>query len=235
MDHSFWQSNWGLGQIGFHRADVNPNLVRHVQTWLPSASAQTSFTGAERPRILVPLAGKSVDVTWLASRGAHVVAAEFVEQAVRSYFAETNVRAEVQPMDVGSRFVALQSEGPLSGSVEFLVSDFFKLRSEHVGPITAIYDRAAFVAIDPACRVEYAHQLGRLCRPGARLLLVSFYHSETSGPPFSLSGEEVRRLLSPLFELTALADDDILEQEPRFKARGMKSLREHVWLGIRRT
>jgi thiopurine S-methyltransferase len=237
MEQSFWHERWDKGQIGFHRDEVNPNLVRHLQAWVPSASPDGQGGALAQQRILVPLAGKTIDVTWLAARGADVVAAEFVEQAVRSYFVEAKLTPTEQRYDAGLRFNAKvpgEVASQPGGSVEFLVSDFFALRPEHVGPLTLVYDRAALVAISPERRAEYAQQLALLSPRGARLLLVSFSHDQGNGPPFSVPPEDVRHLLSPFFELTLLADENIIEREPRYKDRGMTYCHEHVWLGVRK-
>lgn len=243
MDHSFWQSRWGKGQIGFHRAEVNPNLLRHLDVWLGGTRQTSRPRSLQGERVFVPLAGKTVDVTWLAAHGASVVAAEFVPQAVESYFAEINRKPRQHHFDKGVRCVASlrddnthasQPDAQQPGVVEFLVADFFALTQAHVGPVTCVYDRAALVAVSPERRPTYAAQLAELTPPGARLLLISFTHDLTSGPPFSVPPQLVRELLSPWFTLTLLADDDITEQEPRYKDRGMSFVREHAWLGVRK-
>jgi thiopurine S-methyltransferase len=237
MERSFWQSRWNQGQIGFHRPDVNPNLTRHLSAWLPAGSFCDSRVVLAEQRVFVPLAGKTRDVAWLAANGASVVAVEFVEQAVKSYFDDEKLEPAVCTIDVGLRFVSPVPKSDAArchGTVEFLVSDFFALEPKHVGSITAVYDRAAMVAINTDRRAEYAARLAHLTPQGARLLLVSFEHNQDSGPPFSVPAEQVGKLLSPWFDLAQLSDDDILEDEPRFKARGMTYLREQVWLGSRK-
>lgn len=242
MQHDFWQSRWERGHIGFHSEGVNPNLVRHAATWL-GTSQQATNTEPEtnldlaEECILVPLAGKSVDITWLAARGACVVAVEFVERAVRSYFDELGQKPLERPFDVGLRFdacVPTHAGTSGAGSVAFWAADFFALRPEHVGTLTAVYDRAALVAICPERRRNYVEHVASLLPKGARLLLVSFDHDQPGGPPFSVPPEQVTALLEPWFTLTLLSNDDILEQEPRFKQRGVTCFREHVWLGVRR-
>lgn len=242
MQHDFWQTRWDAGQIGFHRASVNPNLVRHATTWLgkmahTTAAEQGTGLVLSQERILVPLAGKTVDVTWLAARGAAVVAVEFVEPAVRSYFHELGQKPLERRVDVGLRFdasVASDDGATQAGSVTFWSADFLALEPTHVGALTAVYDRAALVAVSPERRSDYVTHLARLTPSGARLLLVSFDHDRPNGPPFSVPPEQVTALLAPWFELSLLANDDILEQEPYFKQIGMKYFREHVWLGVRK-
>ena len=62
MDPQYWINRWQENRIGFHEAGVNPLLER----FLPLAAATP-------PRVLVPLCGKSEDLTWLAALGHPVL------------------------------------------------------------------------------------------------------------------------------------------------------------------
>ena len=63
MEPTFWQERWARNQIGFHLQQVNPYLQR---LWPTLGLAQ----GA---RVLVPLCGKSLDMSWLAANGFEVL------------------------------------------------------------------------------------------------------------------------------------------------------------------
>ena len=73
----FWQTRWDTSQTGFHEAKVNSFLLAHVDSLELQAGS----------RVLVPLCGKTVDLTFLGER-ATVVGVEFVERAAADYFAE---------------------------------------------------------------------------------------------------------------------------------------------------
>lgn len=75
MHEDFWRARWSRNEIGFHLPEVNPWLLRH---W-PRAS---------RGRVLVPLCGKSLDMTWLAGQGLQILGVELMETAVQAFFAE---------------------------------------------------------------------------------------------------------------------------------------------------
>jgi thiopurine S-methyltransferase len=63
-----------------------------------------------------------------------------------------------------------------------------------LGPIDAIYDRAAFVALPPAMRDRYAPHLLALGQGAPQLLLTYRYDEKLmEGPPFSIPDEEVPR------------------------------------------
>ncbi len=171
-------------------------------------------------RVLVPLCGKSVDLTWLENQGCEVLGIEFIEQAAREYFSERGCEPTVE------RQPALSLS---AGGVTIVVGDFFSVGPKQPGLVDVIYDRAALVAIEPERREEYVATLARWLRPSGKLLLVSFSHDMGSGPPFSVP--ETEELLSPYFRLELVQDEDVLETEPRFSARGATYFRQRVFLG----
>ena len=69
----------GLAQrLGFHQAEVTPLLQAH---W-------DAVGAPEGCTVFVPLAGKSIDMVWLASRGHRVLGVELSPLAVEQFFAE---------------------------------------------------------------------------------------------------------------------------------------------------
>ncbi len=210
MEHSFWSSRWQSGRTGFHRAQVNPNLIEY---WAELAG--------EEGRVLVPLCGKSNDLEWLAQRGHEVEGVEFVDKAVESFFEER----QIEPERAERGGVSSLSKDNL----RLVVGDFFRLSSEHVPACDWIYDRAALVAIAPERRRDYVQQLHRLSAPGAKMLLVNFVHDTGSGPPFSIETPELKRHCDSLFELELRSERDIMSEEDRFSDRGATFLLEQVW------
>src|SRR3546814_11751368 len=59
MDTEFWLQRWRDGQTGFHQTRVMPLL----QKYWPALSVP------QAGRVLVPLAGKSLAMAWLAGPG----------------------------------------------------------------------------------------------------------------------------------------------------------------------
>ena len=72
MQHDFWHQRWQEGRIGFHRGEVMPLLEKH---W-PALQLPAADT------VLVPLAGKSLDMVWLATQGHRVLGVELSPLAV---------------------------------------------------------------------------------------------------------------------------------------------------------
>jgi thiopurine S-methyltransferase len=212
MEHDFWFERWKNQQLGFHLDEANQHLVAHGRRL------------ADQPtRVLVPLAGKSRDLTWLRALGHEVVGVEFVEQAGLAFFEESGLDPAAGRLGPHPVFRA--------DGITMVLDDFFALDPAALGRFPAIYDRAALVAVDPARRREYVKLLRDLASDDARLLLVSFDHDIGTGPPFTLPESELRALMAGRFTLEQVADIDILPSEPRFRERGATRVREQVWFG----
>ncbi|MFZ5654854.1 MAG: thiopurine S-methyltransferase [Pseudomonadota bacterium] len=213
MDPEFWHQRWQNREIGFHLDHPNPRLTQHWDALeLPPGS-----------RILVPLCGKSQDLAWLARRGHRVLGVELSPIAVAEFFAEH----ELQPQ----RLRRGPFESLAAGDIEILCGDFFALDRNLTGPIDAVYDRAALVALPEPLRRRYAEQIAELVPAGAQLLLVTFDYAqrEMPGPPFAVGPEAVRDLYAAQFSIEHLAGADVLDAEPRFRERGLSALREEVF------
>ena len=94
----------------------------------------------------------------------------------------------------------------------------------------AVFDRASLVAIPEELRPDYVHGLTDLMSPGTRLLLicVDYDPSKMSGPPYSVSQNEVENLFSKKGTLEVLETRNNLED--RMRERGLEWLNESVYL-----
>ncbi len=218
MEADFWLERWQSKQIGFHQDEVNRHLERH---WPGLGLAPGS-------RVLVPLCGKSRDLLWLAAQGHAVTGVELSEIAVRDFFAENGLEPLVREL------------GPFRewrcDEIRILQGDFFDLDGRLLGAVAGVYDRAALVALPARMRGRYVAHLYRLLRRGTRVLLVSMEYpqEEMEGPPFSVSAEEIRERYGAGFIVEALDRVDILDENPRFRERGLSSLVETLFRLLRR-
>jgi len=219
MQSSFWKERWEKNQIGgFHQRDTNP----YLQRFYPELEV------APGARVLVPLCGKSRDMLWLNGQGHPVVGVELSQVAADSFFQENDL--PVQTHD----------EPPLvryrSGTIEILQGDFFDLTPNALGPVAFIYDRASLIAFPPEMRRRYAKHLAALVDSGARLLLITFEYpqDEMNGPPFSVPDREVHDLFDEMFDIRMVYEEDAFAENEQFKARGLSSLTERVYLATRR-
>jgi thiopurine S-methyltransferase len=213
MESAFWHERWAKNEIGFHRREVHPYLQ---QFWPPHDIAPGS-------RVFVPLCGKSRDLLWLCEQGHEVVGVELSALAVDSFFAENALTATItQHKD----FTLHQS-----GALRIYCGDFFKLGADELNGVSAVFDRAALVALPPAMRQAYAAHLQKILPPRTITLLVNFEYpqEQMQGPPFSVPESEIRALFEPVAEVSCLHEQDILAQEPRFVAKGLTRLREQAF------
>lgn len=183
MEPDFWRKKWEVKEIGFHQPEANAFLVDEF----------ARLALADGARIFVPLCGKSLDVGWLLGRGYRVVGAELSEIAVRELFEELGVTPEVETLGPLIRYRA--------GELEVYVGDIFDLTKDALGPVDAIYDRAALVALPPEIRSRYAAHLFD-ATDGAPQFLLCFEYDQSvmSGPPFSIDGAEVARLYADRYK-----------------------------------
>ncbi|MGY2377261.1 thiopurine S-methyltransferase [Pseudomonas sp. SDO524_S393] len=213
MEPKFWHERWARNQIGFHLPEVNPYLQRH---WPQMALAM----GA---KVLVPLCGKSLDLVWLASQGHRVMGVELSESAVDAFFNEQGL---VPKVSLTGAFKVYQAD-----SIEVWCGDFFALDAAALSDCTALYDRAALIALPPLMRAQYVGHLNTHLPAGCQGLLVTLDYDQTqkAGPPFAVTDEEVRMLLGERWALDALEEQDILGASWKFVQDGVTRLEEHVY------
>lgn len=208
MDPEFWEERWREGRIGFHQQQVTPLLERHWEgIGVPSGG-----------RVFVPLAGKSLDMAWLASRGHPVLGVELSELAVAQFFAEHGLTPDVHRSRLGAHYRA--------GAIELIAGDVFALDANDLADCAGVFDRAALIALPPALRVRYARGPYAALPAGCRGLLVTIEYpqDEKAGPPFSVPEAEVRSLYGDDWHVDVLERRDILAEQPGFAAEGVTAL-----------
>jgi len=213
MHAEFWQARWARSEIGFHLPEVNPYLQRY---W-PALGLP------EGARVLVPLCGKSLDLAWLAGQGYQVVGVELAQRAVEDFFAEHGLKPLVSDVGVFRHYQA--------GNLEIYCGDFFALSAQQLDGCTALYDRAALIALPADMRARYVAHLSQLLPNGCRGVLVSldYDQAQMDGPPFAVADDEVQRLFTPDWQLQELACGDVLGDNWKFLKRGLERLDERVY------
>jgi thiopurine S-methyltransferase len=207
MDASFWHNRWQTNQTGWHERDINPLLIAHF----------SSLHVTPGGRVFVPFCGKSLDLGWLLSQGYAVAGAELSELAVTQLFVELGM--EPIKSEVG------QHKLFRSKNIDIFVGDLFDLSREVLGPVDAIYDRAALVALPEAMRVQYTAHLKSLSALAPQLV-IGYEYDQTvvPGPPFSVTPDELHRHYNDSYTLTPLAHLDVPGG-----LKGKCPATEHVW------
>lgn len=208
MEPDFWQARWEAKQIGFHEGRPNACLMKH----LPRLGL------APGARVFVPLCGKTRDIFFLLSQGLGVAGAELSRIAVEELFAELEIVPAVSEAGPLTRFSA--------PGIDIFQGDIFDLSRETLGPVDAVYDRAALVALPKPMRGRYAAHLMDITATAPQFLICFEYDQALmDGPPFCVPPAETRALYGAAYGVS------LLESLP--VAGGLKgkcAATEHVWL-----
>lgn len=208
MEASFWHDKWARGDIAFHQAQANPLLVAHID----------ELHLVRGDRVFLPLCGKTLDIAWMLGRGYRIAGAELSEIAIKELFQSLDVQPQIAK--VGSLLHYSAQD------IDIYVGDIFDLTADILGPVNAIYDRAALVALPAETRKEYAAHLLDITSAAPQLVITYEYdQSLIDGPPFSIGEGEVRQHYGAAYALTAL--------ETRNVEGGMKgkaAATETAWL-----
>jgi thiopurine S-methyltransferase len=210
-----WAQRWKSGQTGFHEGAPNALLAEHVARVERGAGAPL--------RVLVPLAGKTFDMRWLAERGHEVVGVEAVPEAIRAFFADAGESPAEERRGEHPAFV--------HGRVTLVRADMFAVTPEALGRFDLVYDRAALVAIDPRERARYVATCAALLRDAtSRTFLVgmAYDQSKAPGPPWSVDEATVRELFAPR-TIERLGARQIAPS-PRLSASGVPTIEESAYV-----
>ncbi len=226
MEVDFWLERWEKNEIGFHQQVINPYLMYFYGEKGPAVEQREKF------KVFVPLCGKSKDMLWLSQNNYQVFGVECSEHAVREFFEENALNYRYAEKDQHALYLSSDQ----AAAIEVFQGDFFALQQEDIDDITDIFDRASLIALPVEMRVRYAEKMAELQKPGMRSLLVTLNYdqSKMDGPPFSVSEENVYDLYSDNFSIEKLCFKEIINDEPKFKSRGLTSLVETVYKLVRK-
>jgi thiopurine S-methyltransferase len=208
MDADFWHERWKNNEIPFHESKPNPLLLKYF----------SELSLRKGSRVFLPLCGKTLDIAWLLSHGYRVAGAELSEIAIEQLFKELGVQPNISGADSVDRWSA--------SNIDIFVGDIFALSRERLGPVDAIYDRAALVALPEEMRRRYTAHLMQLTDTAPQLLICFDYdQSSMEGPPFSVKNEELRRHYAENYDVTLMASTDVSGG-----LKGKCPAKENAWL-----
>jgi len=208
MEASFWHQKWERGEIAFHQSEANPFLLAHFE----------KLNLAKNSRVFLPLCGKTRDIACLLAGGYRVVGAELSELAVNELFKELGLEPNISTAGKLTRYSAKD--------VDILAGDIFDVSAELLGAISAIYDRAALVALPSAIRERYTSHLMNISGTAPQLLITYEYDQRLmDGPPFSVTENEVRRHYEAAYRLRPVESKNIAD-----KLKGKVAATETAWL-----
>ena len=208
MDTSFWLQKWKTNDLGFHKSEANPVLVKYFQ----------ELSLVKGSRVFLPLCGKTLDIHWLLANGYRVAGAELIEMAIEQLFIELGVEPKISGADDVKHYSAK--------NIDIFVGDIFDLSGKMLGPVEAVYDRAALVALPEEVRNRYTAHLMEITDKAPQLL-VSYEYDQNlmAGPPFSVSNEEVNQHYGDNYDLTLIVSQDVPGG-----LKGKSTAKQNVWL-----
>jgi len=208
MDADFWHQKWAGNNIAFHNSQANSLLIKYFGT----------LSLEKGDRIFVPLCGKTLDIAWLLSQGYRVAGAELSKVAIDQLFAELEIAPNIAEHGELIHYSA--------ANIDIFVGDIFDLSGEMLGPVDAIYDRAALVALPREMRDRYTNHLLKITNKAPQLL-ICFEYDQTmmAGPPHSISHEEVHQHYKNTYALR-LAESKKMPQGLKGKCPATKN----VWV-----
>ncbi len=168
----FWEERFGTGTTPWDRGQASPQLAR----WIDSGEL------APCP-ILVPGCGSGYEVAALAQAGFEVTGLDYAPAAV----ARTRERIAALAPEARARARVVQADA---------------LAWQPAAPFDAIYEQTCLCALYPDLWVDYAAQLHRWLRPGAKLfalfmqaLRAGASEGRIEGPPYHCDVNAMRALL----------------------------------------
>lgn len=213
IDNLRWLMQWQTRQMSCHREYVSPDLIHyfHYLQLQPGA------------RVLVPLCGKSKDMSWLAEQGYPIIGVELSPIACEDFFSEMNVAPRITRQ---KHFIHYRHN-----HIELFCGDFFKLAPADLPPIDAIYDCRALVALPPIVRPQYVRHLLACSRKAVKILLMGFHSiSNIKGPPFPVSDNEMNHLFGVPLKVQTLKYAPLTEIPERLTEKGFQEIMTSVYL-----
>ncbi|GFN97346.1 thiopurine s-methyltransferase [Plakobranchus ocellatus] len=194
----YWSERWEANQIGFHKTEVHPMLIKHLDKL-------NSQDGKKPKNIFVPLCGKSLDMKWLADQGIQTVGVEGIQSAIEQFYTEQGLEWEEKTVP------ALDATGKLfsskDGVLKLYCADMLKFSKDIAGVFDAVWDRGSLVALNRKDLGRYSKIIKDLLKPGGHILieLLQFdvkIMNDLSGPtkpppPFPTYEEDLKKLFEP--------------------------------------
>lgn len=207
MDAEFWLDKWQHNQIGFHKSEANPLLIKHIN----------ALALNKGDRIFLPLCGKTLDIGWLIEKGFRIVGAELSELAIEQLFTQLDLEPTIEQLANLRLYSA--------DNIDIFVGNIFDLTRDMIGDVDAVFDRAALVALPEDMRKTYTKHVIDVTSCAPQLLLTFEYGvSDVAGPPHSIPQDEVVALYGNHYHLQTLEPFDIVGG-----FRGASKAIEHVW------
>ncbi len=213
MDLSYWKKRWQEGNIGWHNEKVDNDLQTFVKNERPSLSSP----------VLIPLCGKTLDIDWLAQQSFDVVGVDVSPLALKAVVARNSGAWSTQthPKAVVHSHRRIQ----------LWEADFFDWAQTAQATYCWVWDRAAFVAIDPSLRTHYLQAMAQLLRPDGFMLCKTFAYAQelSTAPPYSVTEAQMLALSAPWFTAKRIQSNTSFHESGTLARRGAPQVTTDVW------
>mmetsp|Transcript_2998 Transcript_2998/g.6926 ORF Transcript_2998/g.6926 Transcript_2998/m.6926 type:complete len:336 (+) Transcript_2998:59-1066(+) len=265
---SLWSKKWDDDQTGWHKRDLNYILRRHGALIIPGGERGFGFgidddderegdndcasnavakdtTHPSPVRVFVPLCGKTLDMVHLARHEGvgWVNGVDGVSKAVEEFAAE-NPELKLKRIAKANIDETNTIEVWMGDKITVTVDDYFKwIDATFVEKPDAVWDRASLVAIAPDKRRDYVAIMGKMIKPGGKILLVTIDKRRgdedalKTGPPYSVDHSIVRELYEGadwVESVELIQEYDDFAQNPedadRWRSKGIEEMYELVFL-----
>ncbi|EQC47714.1 thiopurine S-methyltransferase Se/Te detoxification family [Bacteriovorax sp. Seq25_V] len=212
MEKELWLEAWKEKRIGFHQSAYNKTMVEHFEN-----------IDLKGKTVLIPLAGKSLDIIYFLERGATVIANELSPIAAKEFFEENKINFQIEKNTHHEIYRA--------GDLHYYLGDFFEMTKHEIGHIDFLYDRACIVALPSDLRVKYFEKINLLITRDTHLLILTYKHDgpKEFGPPFYVPENEIKEAYSKMGHSLSLNEGQVTKADGRFEEAGMKKLIQLKW------
>ncbi|CAL8143864.1 unnamed protein product [Orchesella dallaii] len=212
---SYWKKRWEENETGFHRTEINPFLLRHIeivtgQNLTPEPIGDIAqFQENSNKTWFVPLCGKTMDIPYLLSQGFRVFGLEAAKLAIEALDQEHSlclVYNEETKLFTGA-----------DGLLQIYMGDLFTCPIEDFGPFDYVWDRGSFVALEYPFRSSYIELMKRALKKSDgswynfKYLLESFLYDKSiyEGPPRSVDDNDIEEFFKPWCSIKLIETDPL--------------------------
>jgi thiopurine S-methyltransferase len=211
-----WQRHWLHDDTPWTGQTVNDFAAEYLPR------LKQKYALPSDANVLIPLAGNSSAVRFYYEQGFAVSAVEYVPAAVeqlRKTFPELTF--ETQELSTGRMFSAPR--------LRIYQQDFFAFAEPQRYDL--VFDRGAFVAIQPKERPRYAEILVQSMKPGALLLIrtAEFLDGIWRGPPYSVTEDQLSISFAEL-DLVEKEKHEVAPTQERYLEAGVRLIRH--WIAL---
>ena len=212
MEKDKWLDAWKIKKIGFHQSAYNNAMKEHFDK-----------IDMKDKTVLIPLAGKSLDILYFLERGAKVIANELSPIAAQEFFEENEI-----PYSTDKNTHHEIYKAP---NLTYYLGDFFALTKHELGKIDFLYDRACVVALPEQMRTKYFKKIEQLITTKTHLFILTYKHDgpKEFGPPFYVPEEEIINNYQAMGHQLQKHEISSRKADGRFEDAGMNTITNLKW------